>query len=63
MSDQTEDQSVILPLSVVNKTMQFMATRPYAEVAELISELQQSAQVVESEAEKDPALKSVSKND
>ena len=62
MSNETSGQKVLLPLDTVNKVMQFMATRPYAEVAELISELQQNAEVVESEAEKEPALKSV-KND
>lgn len=39
---------VKLPVDVVNRVLSFLATRPYTEVAELISEVQSAAVVDDS---------------
>ena len=43
------NERVTLPLETINKVLQFLANQPYGTVAELISEVQKDAQVVESE--------------
>ena len=44
------NEKVTLPLETINKVLQFLASQPYGTVAELISEVQKDAQVVEEEA-------------
>lgn len=44
-------QLVTLPIETLNKALQFISSQPYAQVAELINEIQSNAQVTESEAE------------
>ena len=44
------EDKVIIDLAVVNKTLEYLSTRPYGEVANLITEIQKSATIVPSEA-------------
>ena len=44
------NEKVTLPLETLNKLLQYMANQPYGNVAELIQEVQNDAQVVEEEA-------------
>lgn len=44
-------QFVTLPIETVNSVLQYLASRPYAEVAEVITKLQSEAQVTESEVD------------
>jgi len=41
------NEKVVLPLDTLNKVLQFVAAQPYSQVAELVKELQENAQVVE----------------
>ena len=44
-------QLATLPLETLNEALQFIASQPYAQVAELITKLQQETQVSESDEE------------
>ena len=44
------EDKVIIDLQVVNKTLEYLSTRPYGEVAKLIEAIQQNATVVPQEA-------------
>ena len=44
------EDKVIIELAVINKTLEYLSTRPVGEVANLIAEIQKSATVVPSEA-------------
>ena len=44
-------QLATLPLETLNEALQFIASQPYAQVADLISKLQQETQVSESDEE------------
>lgn len=46
-----EVTNVLLPLETCNKVLQYLSSRPYAEVAELITEFQSKANVVEPKPE------------
>ena len=43
--------NVVLPVDLVNRVLVYMATRPYSEVTDIISEIQTTATVHESVAE------------
>ena len=45
------NENVVLPLETLNKVLQFVAAQPYSQVAELVQELQQNAQVVEGDTD------------
>ena len=42
-------QLVTLPLETMNEALQYLATQPYAQVAELVAKLQQQSQVSETD--------------
>ena len=42
-------QLVTLPLETMNEVLQFLASQPYAQVAELVTKLQSEAQVSETD--------------
>ena len=44
------EDKVIIELAVINKTLEYLSTRPFGEVANLITEIQKGATVVPSEA-------------
>lgn len=46
-------QLATLPLETLNKALQFIASQPYGQVAELITEIQQNVTVTESEAQEE----------
>jgi aromatic ring hydroxylase len=39
--------NVVLPVDLVNRVLAYMATRPYSEVTDIISEIQTSATIQE----------------
>lgn len=43
--------NVVLPVDLVNRVLAYMATRPYSEVTDIISEIQTTATIQESVAE------------
>ena len=50
------DKGVVLPVELFNQVVEYIGTRPYNEVANLIEEIRQSAKVIDvpqEEAEKD----------
>ncbi len=52
MSDQEkQEQMVVLPLAVMNKVLEALSQRPYAEVSELIDAVRGSAQVISEKEE------------
>ena len=42
-------QLVTLPLETMNEALQYLASQPYAQVAELVAKLQQQSQVSETD--------------
>ena len=42
-------QLVTLPLETMNEALQYLASQPYAQVAELVTKLQQQSQVSETD--------------
>ena len=44
-------QLVTLPLETMNEALQYLASQPYAQVAELVAKLQQQSQVSETDVE------------
>jgi len=42
-----------LPVETVNKVLNFLASRPYTEVAELIAEVQQKSEILEPPVEEE----------
>lgn len=52
MSEQeNQEKMVVLPLAVINKVLEALSQRPYAEVSELIDAVRGSAQIISDKGE------------
>ena len=45
-----ENQEIKLPITLINSILQYLATRPYAEVAQLIAEIHNQSVAVPEDA-------------
>jgi hypothetical protein len=45
--DEVKNQNAVLPLELMEAILQYIGTRPYTEVAQIIQEVQTKVQVVE----------------
>ena len=47
--DEVKNQNAVLPLELMEAILQYIGTRPYTEVAQIIQEVQSKVQVVDVE--------------